>query len=179
MRVLRSIVLPPTTLMVLLDPKVAGGGGIRPQVVGDQSSGNETVFLQQLSHEPHCGMLVAFRLDQHIEDLALGIDGAPQVDHAAIDLEIDFIQMPARVGFRSAFTQVRCDHRPEMVYPAPNGLVGDRNAALCQQVFDVAQAQGEPEVEPDRLLNDLGWESVAAVADSLHPVGYRAPTGIA
>jgi hypothetical protein len=39
-------------------------------------------------------MLVAFRLDQHIEDLALGVDGAPQVDHAAIDLEIDLIQMP-------------------------------------------------------------------------------------
>jgi hypothetical protein len=72
--------------------------------------------------------------------------------------------MPARVGLRSASTQVRCNHRPEMVYPAPNELVGDYNAALCQQVFDVAQAQGEPEVEPDRLLDDLGWETVAAVA---------------
>jgi hypothetical protein len=118
-------------------------------------------------------------VDQHIENFALGIDGAPQVGHAAIDLEIDFIQMPARVAFRSAFTQVRCNHGPEVVYPASNGLVGDRNAALCQQVFDVAQAQGEPEVEPDRLLNDLGWESVAAVADSLHPVGYRATKGTA
>jgi hypothetical protein len=38
----------------------------------------------------------------------------------------------------------------------------------------VAQAQGEAEVEPDRLLNDRWWESVAAVADSLHPIGYRA-----
>src|SRR2546430_7736300 len=28
---------------------------------------------------------VPFRLDQHIEDLALGVDGAPQIDHAAID----------------------------------------------------------------------------------------------
>src|SRR6202158_1951010 len=85
--------------------------------------------------------------------------------------------MPARVGLGSAFTQVRCNDRPEMVYPAPNGLVGDCNAALCQQVLYVAQAQGEPEVEPDRLLDDLGWESVAAVANSLHPVGYRAPEG--
>src|SRR5260370_37623434 len=47
------------------------------------------------------------------------------------------------------------------------------------KIFDVAQAQGEPEVEPDRLLNDLGWEPVAAVADSLHPVGYRATKGTA
>ena len=129
--------------MVLLDPKVTGSGAIRPQVVSDQSIGDKTVFLQQLSHELRRGMLVPFGLDQHIEDLAFGIDGTPQVDHAAIDLEIDLIQMPARVGLGSAFTQVRCDHRPEMVYPAPDGLVGDRNAAFCQQVFDVAQAQGE------------------------------------
>jgi hypothetical protein len=61
-----------------------------------------------------------------------------------------------------------------MVYPAPNGLVGDRNAAFGQQVFDVAQAQGEPEVEPNRLLNDRRWESVAAVTDSLHAARYRA-----
>ena len=123
--------------------------------------------------------LVPFRLDQHIEDLAFGVDGAPQVDHAAIDLEIDLIQMPARVGFRSASTQVRGDRRPEVVYPAPNGLVGDCNAAFCQQIFDVAQAQGEAEVEPDRLLNDRGRETVAAIADSLHPVGYRAARGAA
>jgi hypothetical protein len=69
-----------------------------------------------------------------------------------------------RMRFRSASTQVRCDHRPEVVYPAPNGLVGHRNAAFCKEIFDVAQAQGEPEVEPDRLLNDLGWEPVCPQA---------------
>jgi hypothetical protein len=46
-----------------------------------------------------------------------------------------------------------------MVYPAPNRLVGDRNATFCQQVFNVAQAQGKPEVEPNRLLNDRRWGS--------------------
>jgi hypothetical protein len=50
-RVLRSIVLSPTTLMVLLDPEFPGSSAIRPQVVGDQSIGNETAFLQQLAHE--------------------------------------------------------------------------------------------------------------------------------
>ena len=100
--------------MVFLDPEVTGSSAIRSKVVSDQSIGNETVFLQQLSHELQRGMLVAFRLDQHVEDLALGVDGTPQVDHAAIDLEIDLIQMPRRVGLGSAFTQVRCDHRPEV-----------------------------------------------------------------
>jgi hypothetical protein len=33
------------------------------------------------------------------------------------------------------------------------------------------QAQGEPEIEPDRLLDDLTWEPGPAVADFLHPFG--------
>ena len=36
------------------------------------------------------------------------------------------------------------------------------------------QAQGEPEVRPDRLLDHRGREWVAVVADFLHPIGYRA-----
>src|ERR1700730_8464117 len=84
--------------MVFLDPEVTGSSAIRPQVVSDQSIGNETVFLQQFAHELQRGMLVPFRLDQHIEDLALGIDSTPQVDHAAIDVQIDLIQMPNSCG---------------------------------------------------------------------------------
>ena len=32
---------------------------------------------------------------------------------------------------------------------------------------------GESEVEPNRLVNDLGREPVSSVADLLHPAGYR------
>ena len=80
--------------------------------------------------------------------------------------------MPGHVGLRSAFAQVRCDHCPEMVHPAPNGLVGDHDAPLRQQIFDVAKAQCEPEIEPDRLLDDLRREPVPFAADCLHSPGY-------
>jgi hypothetical protein len=33
-------------------------------------------------------VLVALRLDQRIENLALGVDGAPEVNHAPIDFQI-------------------------------------------------------------------------------------------
>jgi hypothetical protein len=56
-------------------------------------------------------MLVPFRLDQHIEDLALGVDGAPQVDHAPIDLEINLIQMPLVWGGSSSRAPDRGRHR--------------------------------------------------------------------
>ena len=32
------------------------------------------------------------------KNFALGIDGAPEVDQATIDLEIDLIEMPGSVG---------------------------------------------------------------------------------
>src|SRR5579872_4155841 len=46
-----------------------------------------------------------------------------------------------------------------MVHPTPNRLVRHRHSAFRQQIFDVAQAEGEPEVKPYRLLNDLGRET--------------------
>ena len=42
-------------------------------------------------------MLVSLGLDQQVEDLALGVNGAPQIDRAAGDLEIDLVKMPSRV----------------------------------------------------------------------------------
>ena len=72
-----------------------------------------------------------------------------KIDHAA------GVKMPNGVGLGSTFAQVRRDQGPEMIHPAPNGLVGDHDAAFRQQVFDVTEAQCEPEIEPDRLLDDF------------------------
>src|SRR5450432_939729 len=179
MRILGPIVLPSPAHMAALNPEIAGGSAIRPQIVGDQTVGNEAVFLQKFAHQFQRSVLVSLALDQNFEDFALSVDGAPKIDHAAGDFQIDFIQMPGRVRSGAALAQIRRDHRPEMIHPTPNGLVGDRDAAFRQQIFDVAEAQGEPEIKPDRLLNDLGREAIPAVADFLHSLGYRAARGTA
>jgi len=74
---------------------------------------------------------------------------------------------------QATLSQVGRDHRSEVIHPTPNGLVGYRHSPFRQQVLDVTQAEGEPEVEPYRLVNDLRWEPVSSVADLLHPAGYR------
>src|SRR5208283_4922037 len=61
-----------------------------------------------------------------------------------------------------------------MAHPTPNGLIRHRHSAFRQQIFDVTQAESEPEVEPYCLVNDLGRETIPAVADFLHPLGYSA-----
>ena len=82
MRILDAVVLPPTALMAGAYPKIMGGGAIRAQIIRDQSIGDEPAFLQEFAHQFQRGMLVSLGLDQHVEDLALSIDGAPQIDHA-------------------------------------------------------------------------------------------------
>jgi hypothetical protein len=67
------------------------------------------------------------------------------------------------MGFGSTFAQVRCDHRSEMIHPAPDGLISD--PAFRQQIFDVAETQREAEIEPDRVLDDFGRKAIAAIAD--------------
>src|SRR5271157_3291150 len=62
-----------------------------------------------------------------------------------------------------------------MIHPTPNRLVRHRHSAFRQQIFDVAQAQGEPEVKPYRLLNDLGRETIPGVADLIHPRAATRP----
>jgi hypothetical protein len=51
--------------------------------------------------------------------------------------------------------------------------------ALRQQIFDIAEAQREPEIEPDRLPDNLGRQPVTAVADVLHSPGCRDARGTA
>jgi hypothetical protein len=80
--------------------------------------------------------------------------------------------MPRRVRLLPALSQVSRDHGSEMVRPTRNRLVGHRQSALGQQILDVTQAEGKPEVEPYCLVNDLGRETIPAVADFLRPLGY-------
>ena len=39
-------------------------------------------------------MPVSLRLDEDIEDLAFGVDCAPEIDHPTTDFQIDLVQMP-------------------------------------------------------------------------------------
>jgi hypothetical protein len=108
MRILGAIVLPPTALMAGANPKVMRAGSIRAQIVRDQSIGDEPAFLQEFAHQFQRDMLVSLALDQHVKDLALSVDGAPQIDHAAGDLEINLVKMPSRVRLGATLAQIAC-----------------------------------------------------------------------
>ena len=111
-------------------------------------SGTNPYFFKFLRMEVQRRPLVPLALDQNIKDFALGVDGAPQIGHAAIDFEIDLVEMPSRVRLGAASAQVRCNHWPEMVHPPAHCFISNRNAAFCQQIFDIAKAQGKSQMKP-------------------------------
>ena len=100
MRILGSVVAPSAVVMAFCDPKLTGCSSIRSQVICDQLVWDKAIFLQKLAHAFQRRPLVPFRLDQHVEDLTLGIGGAPKIDHAAIDFQIDLVEMPDGVRLR-------------------------------------------------------------------------------
>jgi hypothetical protein len=129
-------------------------------------SGTKAYFFRSLRTQFQSGVLVALGLNQHIENL--DVDCAPQIRHPPIDLQIDFVKVPSRGRLRAARAQLRCNHRSEMIHPTAHGFVGDRDPALGQQILDVAKAEGEPEIKPDRVVNDLSREPISRVADLPH-----------
>jgi len=88
--------------------------------------------------------------DQHIKNFNLGVDGAPEVDQAAIDLKI-VVEMPDGMRLRPAFAKIGRDLGSKMVHPAAYRLIGNHVSAFRQQILNVTEAQGEPEIKPDRL----------------------------
>ena len=50
--------------------------------------------------------------------------------------------------------------RLDLAQPLPNRLVGDRHASLREEIFGIAEAEAEPMVEPDRVADDVGRESI-------------------
>ena len=59
--------------------------------------------------------------------------------------------------------------RLDLAQPRPNRLVGDRHASLREEIFGIAEAEAELRVEPDRVADDVGRESISVIAGRLAP----------
>jgi hypothetical protein len=44
--------------------------------------------------------------------------------------------------------------QPELHRPAPDALVGYIYAALSEHIFNIAKAEGKPEIQPDGVLDN-------------------------
>jgi hypothetical protein len=125
--------------------------------------------LYQLAHQLDRRSSVTPALDEDVEDLALVVDGAPEIHPHAADPDHHLIEMPPRSRTRTALAESSREHRPELEDPTPDRLVRDIETPRGEQLLDVAVAQGEAEIQPDGVLDDEGREPVPAIAGRDHP----------
>ena len=92
----------------------------------------------------------------------IGVHRSPEIHLLSPDPDEHLVQVPAAVRLRPAGPQPTRNTGSERVDPTPDGFVGDLDAALCQEILDVAIAEGEAPLHPDDALDDVRHEAVAA-----------------
>ena len=107
------------------------------------------------------------RLHENVEDVAILIDSPPEILPLTLDRHKELVQVPGVAQATCSPPELACVLRTKFPRPLAHGLVGDGDSALCQQIFDVSQAQTKPVVEPDGVADDLCGESVSAIAPFL------------
>jgi len=98
-------------------------------------------------------------------------DSAPKVVSLASDAHEEFVEVPRITQTPLSTPQLPSVIRTEFPTPLPNRLVGDNDPALGQKIFDIAEAQAEPVIQPDGVADDFGRKpvSVVAIRIRVHP----------
>ena len=144
---------------------------VAAQLVRDQSSGLAALSFQQLAEKPFCRSPIAPRSYEGVEDVAVLVDGPPQILQSPLDLDEQFIQIPGVALAALAVPQSPRIGEPEPQTPLPNRLVGHGNTAFGEEILDIPKTQAETVVEPDGVTDDFRGKSVSAVAGWL-VIGY-------
>ena len=141
---------------------------IASQLIGHELPGWSLLMLQRLAKKPLRSSAIPPLGHQNIDHVSVLIHRAPQIMEAPADLEEDLVDVPNIPEPSSFLSQNASVPWAELRTPAPDGLVRHGDAAFCQQIFHVAEAQREPVVEPDRMTDDFWWKAMALAAGA-HP----------
>ncbi len=141
----------------------------------DPALRRKALLLQQFSQEPLCRPRTAPWLNQKVEHLAFVVDRSPQPMFPATDFDDHLIEMPASARSRATTLKIASDQPPEFQEPAPDRLIRNVDATLGQQILDIAKRQGEPSVEPNRVLDNHGRKAMSLEGYRCHAVTVTAP----
>jgi hypothetical protein len=178
MRILRPIIKPLMRAVFDFWHDLTPGGSIRAELVGDHPPGWAALLAQKTPQQAFGRLGVTAGLDNLIEHIAILIHRPPQPVLLARDRNHNLIQVPHVATAWRLAPEAASVRRPELQRPAADGLVRDNDAALEQHLLDQSQAQRKPEVQPDRVGDDLRRKARAFVADGLARAGSSTPLGL-
>jgi len=87
-------------------------------------------------------------LDQDIEDVPLLVHGPPEIVNRSPYRQKHFVHLPFVTGPGAAATEllgILVGQTPALL---ADGLMGHHHTQFKQQLFDIAEAEAEPKVQP-------------------------------
>jgi len=133
--------------------------------------------FQQPAKEPFGRFGVPSWLNENIEHDAALVHGTPKIVLHAFDPDEHLIKVPLVAEPRTTAAQVVAEALTKFLASAPNGLIGDDDAPLGQQKFNISKAEAEYVIQPDGMGDEFGWKPMAIVRVgwALHPVSLAGP----
>jgi hypothetical protein len=102
------------------------------------------------------------------------VDGAPEIHLLAADPDDHLVEMPLHACAGTLVAETAREYRSELENPASDRLVGNVETTVGEPLLDVSVARGEPEIQPNGVLDDEAGEAMPAIARRDHPaILYR------
>jgi hypothetical protein len=163
MRSLSSVVQAFVAPVVRVREHTFDGRHVTSQLVSDDHSRlNSVLRIYHAMQEALRSVLVASTLNQDVQHRPILIQGAPQPVPAFVHRERHLVQVPTSRRVAGGADAAPRPQRTELAAPESDGLLADMDAPLSEELLDIAVAEGEAVVQPDRASDDLGWKSVAS-----------------
>ncbi len=137
---------------------------IAAKFVGDYPPRFPTLTFEQAVEKPFRGTLIAAALHQHINDIAVLINGTPEILALALDRDKHFVDMPHIAQAALPFFEFSSIVRPKLLTPLPNRFIRDGDPTFGEEFFDFTKAEAEPMVEPDGVADNFRRKAMTLVA---------------
>src|SRR5262245_55085240 len=102
MRVLGAIVGTQSLLVRTRKAKFTKRGSVRSKFISDNNRRDKALAAKEFPEETHGRGLVALGLNENFQNLALAVNGTPQIHLLSRKRDHHFIQMPPRVTLRTS-----------------------------------------------------------------------------
>ena len=145
-------------------------GIIAFEFIRHQPAGLTALAFEQASEKPFRGTLIAAALHENINHIPILIHRSPEILPLPLNGDEHFVDVPDIAQAALSFFKLMSIGRYKLLAPLANCFVGDRDATVGKQFFDLSKTKEEPMVQLDGVTDDLRWKTKTLVAG---PVGVH------
>jgi hypothetical protein len=152
--------------MVYSFEQLLQSGTVALEFIGDNYPGNTLKRLEQFPKKLVSRRFIPSALHQNINNLTILVHSSLQIRSLALNLNDDFIEMPLVRRFREAAANLVGVGLGQLETPFANCFVSNLDASIEHHFFDVSETEGESEVQPDAVGDDLGGKAMSFITDA-------------